>query len=248
MSNKIFAGIILAVLIIAGYVIYDKYYGPDEGAEGTITGISFMCEDGTGFIAEFAANMSQVEILVAGKSQHILQNAGDELVPYRFGNEAKVYTFVGEEAVIADLGSNTSVVCRQPFDQNNAPYNFGDAGEGGGDTPDLADAVTENILGSWKSTDDTKFTREFKAGGVIVDHYEAVEDTTGSWRAFTTTDGLETPFLQTPNAVYLRVVMNDFPEEVLYFELAKLTPEELELYFLGAGGVLSFKKVGDNQQ
>lgn len=245
MSNKIFVGFILTILIIAGYVVYSKY-NPDQAEEVSGTGISFMCEDGSGFIAEFAANMTEVDIIVSGQSAYVLPNTGDELVPYRFANDARVYTFVGEEAVVANLGANTSVVCRQPFDQNNAPYNFGDAGEGGGDTPDLVDAVLENILGSWRSTDDAKFTREFKADGVIIDHYEEVEDTAGSWNAFTSNDNLETPFPQTPNTVYLRVVMNDFPEEVLYFELAKLTPEDLELFFLGRGGVLSFTRVNEN--
>lgn len=242
MSNKIFLGIILAVFIIAGYVIYANYT-EKKAYESSGQGVSFSCENGTGFLAEFDAGMTNVDIVVGGNLEKSFPNIGDELVPYRFGDEFKIYTFVGEEVVVADLVSGVSVVCKQPFDQNNAPYNFGDSGEGAGADNDGAAAVMTSIIGNWQSTDDAKFTREFRDGGVIVDRYEATEDTEGTWSVFTSESGIETPFTQTVGAVYFRVVMDDFPEEILYFELAKLTPEELELFFLGRGGVLAFTRV-----
>ena len=57
MSNKIFVGILLVVLIIAGYVIYNNSKD-EERVNGT--GVSFMCQDGTAFIAEFSADMDAV--------------------------------------------------------------------------------------------------------------------------------------------------------------------------------------------
>jgi hypothetical protein len=247
MSNKIFLGILLLVFIIAGYVIYSNY-DEKKAYESNGQDVSFNCEDSTGFVAVFDTEMTKVDIVVAGELEYSFPNIGDELVPYRFGNESKVYTFVGEEVVVADLVSETSKVCQQPFDQNNAPYNFGDAGEGGGEDNDPAAAVSANIIGSWKSNDDAKFIREFKAGGVVVDHYENVEPTNGTWTAFTMESGVETPFPLTAGSVYLSVVMDDFPEEVLYFELASLTAEKLELYFLGRAGVLSFTRVGASME
>lgn len=247
MSNKIFLSIILAVLIIAGYVIYANY-NEKKTYETNGEGVSFSCEDDSGFVAVFNADMSQVDIVVAGVLENTFPNIGDELVPYRFGNESKVYTFVGEEAVVADLVSETSVVCQQPLDQNNAPYNFGDAGEGGGEDNDPAAAVSTDIIGAWQSTDDEKFIREFRTGGIIVDRYEDMESTEGTWSVFTSKSGIETPFPQTEGAVYFKVVMDDFPEEILYFELAKLTPEELELFFLGRGGVLAFTRVANSAE
>lgn len=246
MSNKIFLSIILAVFIIAGYVIYANY-NEKKAYESNGEGVSFTCEDDTGFLAVFDSAMTKVDIVVAGKLEKSFPNIGDDLVPYRFGDESKVYTFVGEEAVVADLVSGTSRVCQQPLDQNNAPYNFGDAGEGAGEDNDPAAAVEADIIGSWQSTDDDKFIREFKEWGVIVDRYEATESTEGTWSVFTSASGIETPFPQTDGAVYFKVVMDDFPEEILYFELAKLTPEELELFFLGRGGVLSFTRVGESE-
>lgn len=242
MSNKIFLGIILAVLIIAGYVFYQKYENEETPEEG-VTTITFNCENGSSLLATFGADMKEMKIAMNGKAPETWPNTGDELTPYRFGDTTVTYTFVGEQVIVANLESGTNFACRQPFDPDNAPYNFGDAGEPGAETPDIVDSVLRNIIGSWRSRDDAKFVREFKEGGVIVDRYEGTEDTAGTWSAFAASEDIETPFTQTPNAVYLRVVMNDFPEEVLYFELAKLTPEELELYFLGAGGVLSFTRI-----
>src|SRR5690606_14802350 len=125
--------------------------------------------NGSAFVAAFSADMQEVEIEVAGTVERVLPNTGDELVPYRFGDTTRIYTFVGEEAVVADIASNTSVVCTQPIDQNNAPHNFGDSGESGEDIPDLVDTIEGNIIGSWQSTDDAKFIREFKVGGIILD-------------------------------------------------------------------------------
>lgn len=246
MSNKIFLSIILAVFIIAGYVIYANY-NEKKAYESNGEGVSFTCEDGSGFLAVFDTAMSKVDIVVAGNLESTFPNIGDELVPYRFGNESKIYTFVGEEVVVADLVLGTSRVCQQPLDQNNAPYNFGDAGEGAGDDNDPAAAVSTDIIGSWQSTDDDKFIREFRAGGIVVDRYEATESTEGTWSVFTSESGIETPFPQEAGSVYFKVVMDDFPEEILYFELAKLTPEELELFFLGRGGVLAFTRVGGSE-
>jgi hypothetical protein len=244
MSNKIFLGIILAVLIIAGYVLYQKYEDQELATDGSTT-ITFTCENGTSLLTTFGADMKEMKIAMNGKPPKTLPNTGDELVPYRFGDDDITYTFVGEQVVVTGKAGD-DFACRQPFDPDNAPYNFGDAGEVHGAIEDPATTVAADIIGSWQSDDDAKFVREFKEGGDIVDHYEGIDDTTGTWSAFAASADTETPFPQTPNAVYLRVVMNDFPEEILYFELAKLTPEALELYFLGAGGVLSFTRLSEN--
>lgn len=249
MSNKIFLGVVVIVLIIAGYVIYTNY-SDNEPLPLSGDGVSFICDAGPSFIADFAVDMSSVSIVVAGVVERTLQNTGDDLTPYRFSDSLFTYTFAGESATVTDHTSNTSTVCRQPFDPNNAPYNFGDAGEGGGsEQNNPAAAVNENILGMWRSLDDQRFNREFRADGTFLDIYEGASDTVGVWRAY---NGRNLPepvdFEPENNAVYLILTDDITPELVMYFLVAKLTPEEMELVYMDRGGVLRFTYVGPAEQ
>lgn len=242
MSTKIFLGIMLIVLAVAGYVVYHQYLAEEEATPLLVDGISFSCTDGSYFVAEFNQDFSRLNVFIDGILAHSLTRVTGTDAVYEYQGEGYAYRFAGEEARVTDP-TGDSLTCTQPFDPNNAPYNFGDRGEGDGATPDTAAAVNDNILGVWQSADDTDFTREFRAAGIAIDRYQGSPDTEGTWTTFTSTSGVTAPFDLELDAVYLEMRMGG-EDEILYFKLTKLTPEELELVYLGRGGVLRFTYAG----
>lgn len=233
----------LVVLTIAAYVAYNNYLDTEETAPLTTNGISFICEDGRHFVAEFNPDFSQVNVVVDGVVEHSLSRSVDSEL-YRYADNDYVYLFVGEEAEVTGVASGNTTICSQPFDPNNAPHNFGDRGEGAGIQQDALAAVIANIVGKWQSVDDENFIREFQAGGVAVDSYEGMATEEGTWEVFDTNSGVETDFPQEENAVYIRMTMGGGTEGPLHFKLTKLTPEDLELIYMERGGVLRFSYVG----
>jgi len=235
MSTKIFLGIMVVMLAIAGYVAYtkvmDEEYVPLGGE-----GISFICSDASYFVADFSPTFERLNIMVDGVVERSLNRVvGTDL--YLYEDASFAYTFAGEEVRVVDKAEGVEFVCSQPFDPNNAPYNFGDLGEGGGEPQDPSLAVRESIVGKWQSTDDENFTREFRSGGLAVDGYVGSEDSTGTWEVFAADTGTETPFPQEEGAIYLKMVMD---EEIFYFKVGVVTPDQLELIYLDRGGVLTF--------
>lgn len=235
----IFIAVIAAV--IAGYLIYQNRFSPEAAEPLSGNGISFICDGGDNFIAEFSPEMDRVNVIVAGSMERQLHSLGEDQVPFRFADDDFVYTFVGEEVVVADLKTNESYTCHQPFDPNNAPYNFGDGAEAvdNGEASPSSTAAT-GLIGSWQSMDDPKSVREFRSDWTAVDYYDSEEIGDSDWTVFTAEDGIITPFPQEDGVIYLRLADVD---EHLYFKLNKITPEELELTYLDRGGVLRYKPV-----
>lgn len=99
-----------------------------------------------------------------------------------------------------------------------------------------------SVVGSWRSTEDPKFTREFTADGTITDRYEGEEGatTTGSWEVVTAASlsGLGLPEVE---GTIIRV---QFPEEAFYFSVnAETDQDTLSLTYLGGNGVLVFERI-----
>lgn len=104
-------------------------------------------------------------------------------------------------------------------------------------------AATAALAGTWKSKDDTRFTRQFSADGSVADKYagDASATMTGTWKVLTEKEpeaGFPGPMKE--GATYLKIAMG---ENNMHFELIKVTPEELELIYLDRGGALAFTKV-----
>ena len=230
----------LIILSVASYVVYNNYLNEEEEPPLSVEGISFICEDNNHFIAEFNEDFSRLNVVVDGVAVRSLLRVESDNARFEYEDQTYNYLFAGEEVRVTNKSAGNATTCSQPFDPNNAPNNFGDLGEGGGDTPDLAVAVTENIVGVWQSSDDESFTREFRSGGIAIDAYEGSTATEGTWLAFTNASNVETPFTQEPDTIYLEMRIGGGQDEVLYFRVVKLTSEELELTYIDRGNILRF--------
>jgi len=105
-------------------------------------------------------------------------------------------------------------------------------------------AAEAALVGNWRNTEDPRFTREFRGDGSAVDLYDNGDETDRtqlSWNVFNA-DEPDTTYKGSykDSATYLH--MSNGAED-LFFELNKITSEELEMVFLDGNGVLTFKKV-----
>lgn len=104
-------------------------------------------------------------------------------------------------------------------------------------------AAESVIVGVWRSTQDPRFTREFKADKSAIDLYDngdSVDKTALSWNVFN--DDKPDPSFKgeiLPLTIYLHMSNG---KDDLFFELDKITPEALEMDDLDSGEVLTFKK------
>jgi len=99
------------------------------------------------------------------------------------------------------------------------------------------------IIGTWQSTDDPKFTREFKSDGKVIDAYDgAVKESALSWTIFTSSmpvDGFSGEFEE--GAVYLSIAT--LRKDELHFKIEQIDANNLVLIYLDRGGTLSFTKL-----
>lgn len=106
--------------------------------------------------------------------------------------------------------------------------------------PDTEIAV--ELAGTWESTQDSRFIREFRADGTVIDRYEGDESATtqGSWNfvADPASERAELPVVK--DAKILKI---QFSEEVLYFALTGLSSTELSMIYLQGNGTLEFRRV-----
>ena len=110
-------------------------------------------------------------------------------------------------------------------------------------TKDEIDVTRILLEGKWVSTEDAKFTREFKSDGTIIDEYEgSAPDTNGNWTLFTKempVEGFTGELEDEP--IYLAIAMPE--SEALYFKITKIDEGTLEMVYLNRGGTLSFTKI-----
>lgn len=98
------------------------------------------------------------------------------------------------------------------------------------------------LIGTWQSTEDKKFIREFFADGSIKDGYEGNSnaESVGTWHLFMSPTDEQTPFQIMPETVYAKMV---FAEEVLYFVVVSATTNALVLSYADRGGELRFTRL-----
>lgn len=111
---------------------------------------------------------------------------------------------------------------------------------------EAAPANDPAMNGTWKSKEDAKFTREFKADGTITDKYEGDSSATETGTYTTVNVALEAGLpVPAANLTGLTVIKATFPKTgVMYFGVQSLTGTDLSLIHLsGRGNILTFTKV-----
>ncbi len=108
---------------------------------------------------------------------------------------------------------------------------------------DQSIAARIQILGIWRSTQDSKFTREFKNDGKVIDAYEGSSlNSDGRWVIFTKQMPIDAlPEALEDGAVYLSIAAPE--SEAQYFKIASINSHELQLVYLDRGGIISFTKI-----
>ena len=104
------------------------------------------------------------------------------------------------------------------------------------------DAISTNMIGSWKSLDDEKYILVLKEDNTYEDWYEGDSVGTGTWSLFTDPVAqdldIETSF---ENSVFLEK-KDGTTGEVFYYNVAVASSEELTITYL-LGDVLRFGRV-----
>ncbi len=99
-------------------------------------------------------------------------------------------------------------------------------------------------VGKWKSTEDAKFTREFREDGTVTDRYEgdASATSSGTWSQVVNVSAEPVQLPAVGNATILKLVMDG---EAYYFAIsADTTVDKLVLINLGGrGNILSFTRM-----
>jgi len=105
--------------------------------------------------------------------------------------------------------------------------------------------VDPMIVGTWESTEDPKFTREFFASGTLTDRYDGDESATEN-AAFVTIDPsvVSVPSVPTASLAGVTVIRVDFASGPMFFSINELSETELAMTNLsGRGNILRFTKV-----
>lgn len=251
MRNLYVWAVVLLAVLIGGYWLLQKDGAAPFGVQTSdgMGSYEYQCENGSQFTMSPASDMRTITL--SNEAQFIggfvLRN--EEYGTARYGgalngmSDDTPVTFVGAgEEVRLTIGSEATV-CNPVPSQDMAPWNWGDAGEGGGVKQDVSLIVGENILGKWVSVDDAKCVREFKTGFTATDWYENKPVSEGLWIVFTKMTAPEISFPLEENTVYLQMTMQGTQDDTLNFKVTKVTPEELELIYMDRGGVLRFTRV-----
>jgi hypothetical protein len=106
------------------------------------------------------------------------------------------------------------------------------------------DQVRHGLIGTWQSTDDTRYSRQLSADGSVVEHYEGDPSppTKGTWSIFY---GAAPP----PEAKGRQLVADgtylELKEDgdVLLFGLTELSAQTLQMIYLERGNQLSFTRL-----
>ncbi len=242
MKSTYSAGLIILVAII-GAIWYTKSDSARMAMEDSNGSYPYTCTDGAAFTMLPTEDMVKISLKsTTGMSFDEarltqVESAGGA----KYGGNGVTFSGAGEEVQIVEGGKTH--ICNPVPNQDEAPFNWGDAGEGAGAEQNVVGAVSESIVRSWQSTQDPMFVREFKTDGTVVDSYDGKAESTGTWTVFTKASAPAVPFTLAEGTSYVQIMMSGAEADILNFSVNALTPEALELTYMERGNTLSFKSV-----
>jgi hypothetical protein len=227
---------VIALLVFAAGLLWFFSARNNPKAEAMY---AYSCANGVSFSISPAADASWVAIFPD-------ENAGfaEQTLAYVDNLGGKRYS--GSDIGLAGKGDNIELVLNSA---STSCTQTADAGEKWnwdtvqvGDIPqNIALLTTHSLAGLWRSTNDPKFTRAFKADGTFIDAYDGAETTHGLWFAFTDENAPAVPFPLKEHAVYLQLA--DSSGEVYYFQIISMALTNLSMIYMDRGGVLTFTLV-----
>ena len=167
--NKTLVWVVVLLIILGG----GYWFIQQSGMQGAMTEndmgtYAYTCENGAQFTMSPASDVKTIKLSAGSQGMFtgdVTLEQKESAAGARFegnvGGSAVVFVGAGEEVQFSVGKENT--VCNPVPNAEMAPWNWGDAGEGGAMKPDVRLVVGESIMGKWQSTEDTKFVREFKA-------------------------------------------------------------------------------------
>lgn len=242
-TNTVWAIVALIIIIGGGLWLINNNSSAAAPAADDLGTYAYVCDNGSEFTMTPASDVASIRLTPGANAAFSAATLAkvESTAGARFEGSGVVFIGAGEGVQLTTGGA--TLVCNPKPNPDSPPWNWGDAGEGGGVKQDVALIVSESIVGKWQSTEDAKFTREFKDGGTAVDTYEGKDVTSGTWKVFTKDNPVTVAFPLEADAVYIQMTMQGTQADNLNFKLAKLTPEELQLIYMDRGGVLQFRKV-----
>lgn len=228
--------LIVLVVIIGGLAAWYTLGGGSSSEE--MGEYSYTCEDGSSFTMTPASDLSWVAITPGDgatfSAQTLSYESNVEGMKYFGSQMALVGVGEGIELRIADKTTKCSPL---PSD-TNAPWNWGDVGEGTAAEQNLGLIAMQTVIGKWRSSDDAQFVREFKSDGTFIDWYGSRQTAKGLWFAFTRDNAPATSFEMKDNVAYIQLADSD--GGVLYFQIIGMSPSALSMIYMDRGGVLNF--------
>ncbi len=232
----------MAIIFVA--LIGGVYYTVSDTNNSATTldmqnSFAYECTDGTEFRMVPAPDMSTIMLTPGANATFQKSTLARVRLEARYTGRGMTFTGSGEGVQL--VTPTQSLVCNPVVSQDMAPFNWGDSAEGAGPEQDTSAAVRANIVGQWRSVQDPRFVREFRADGTLVDSYDDDPSLPQQWKAFSKGAPVQSKIDLIEGQTYIEI--NDGTDSVLTFTVDKLTPESLEMMYLEAGRFHSYTRI-----
>ena len=150
---------VVSLIIVAGggWYFYMQKGESSPASPADLGSYGYVCDNGSQFTMTPSADMNSLKLSAGSQgmfSGDVTLSKAGENARYE-GNvlgSPVIFSGAGEEVQLT-VGSKKAV-CNPVPSQEMAPWNWGDAAEGGSIKQDTSLMVTENMLGKWQSVDD----------------------------------------------------------------------------------------------